>query len=131
MAGITIKLKGPVFDGRASAQARAFCHDLEHEVATEARSKAKDFMAGSFKRPTPYYWTRLMVYPAGGGTRVSDAGIIYGPWLEGVGSRNAPVTRFRGYHSFRRAANAMKGPAVRRIARMVIKRYPALGRGIG
>ena len=32
---------------------------------------------------------------------ISDGGVVYGPWLEGVGSRNA-VTRFKGYGSFRR-----------------------------
>jgi hypothetical protein len=33
---------------------------------------------------------------------------VYGPWLEGVGSRNFPVTRFRGYHAFRVAAQELK-----------------------
>jgi hypothetical protein len=32
---------------------------------------------------------------------ISDGGVVYGPWLEGVGSRN-DVTRFKGYGSFRR-----------------------------
>lgn len=34
---------------------------------------------------------------------VDDGGVIYGPWLEGVGSRNAR-TRFKGYSTFRRMA---------------------------
>lgn len=33
---------------------------------------------------------------------LSDGGVIYGPWLEGVGSRNKS-TRFKGYFSFRAA----------------------------
>ena len=33
---------------------------------------------------------------------VNDSGVVYGPWLEGVGSRNA-TTRFKGYAMFRRA----------------------------
>jgi hypothetical protein len=48
---------------------------------------------------------------------VSDggwSGPVYGPWLEGIGSRNAPVTRFRGYHAFRKASEALQ----RRIAGM-------------
>lgn len=32
---------------------------------------------------------------------ISDGGVIYGPWLEGVGSRN-DTTRFKGYGAFRR-----------------------------
>ncbi len=38
------------------------------------------------------------------GWDVHDSGIIYGPWLEGVGSRNFPVTRFKGYSMFRKVA---------------------------
>ena len=38
------------------------------------------------------------------GWDVHDSGIIYGPWLEGVGSRNYPVTRFKGYSTFRKVA---------------------------
>jgi hypothetical protein len=38
---------------------------------------------------------------------VHDDGVIYGPWLEGTGSRNAPVTRFPGYGSFRRASQQL------------------------
>lgn len=33
---------------------------------------------------------------------VDDGGVIYGPWLEGVSSRNQS-TRFKGYSSFRMA----------------------------
>jgi hypothetical protein len=35
------------------------------------------------------------------GSVVQDGGVIYGPWLEGVGSRNR-TTRFKGYFTFRR-----------------------------
>jgi hypothetical protein len=33
---------------------------------------------------------------------ITDTPVVYGPWLEGVGSRNFPATRFRGYHTFRK-----------------------------
>ena len=39
--------------------------------------------------------------------RIDDSGVVYGPWLEGVGSRNA-TTRFKGYSSFRRTAQKME-----------------------
>jgi hypothetical protein len=45
-------------------------------------------------------------------------GTVYGPWLEGVGSRNAS-TRFKGYWTFRRSTQDIKdnvseiaGPAI-------------------
>ena len=39
--------------------------------------------------------------------RISDGGVLYGPWLEGVGSRNE-TTRFKGYGSFRRTAQELQ-----------------------
>lgn len=33
---------------------------------------------------------------------ITDSNVVYGPWLEGVGSRNR-TTRFKGYAMFRKA----------------------------
>jgi len=53
--------------------------------------------------------------------RIDDGGVVYGPWLEGVGTRNQ-TTRFKGYASFRRTAQYLQknfrricGPAVKRL----------------
>jgi hypothetical protein len=50
---------------------------------------------------------------------------VYGPWLEGVGSRNN-TTRFKGYHAFRNAAQALQqrfeGMGERLLSRNVIRR---------
>ena len=42
--------------------------------------------------------------------RIDDGNVVYGPWLEGNGSRNA-TTRFKGYASFRRVAQWLNGRA--------------------
>ncbi len=39
---------------------------------------------------------------------VHDSGVIYGDWLAGTGSRNAPVTRFKGYNHWRKAAQRIE-----------------------
>ena len=43
----------------------------------------------------------------------TDGGVVYGPWLEGVGSRN-DTTRFKGYHTFRQVGDWLQeqAPAV-------------------
>jgi hypothetical protein len=41
---------------------------------------------------------------------VTTSNATYGPWLEGVGSRNA-TTRFKGYWGFRQAASELDGQA--------------------
>jgi len=39
---------------------------------------------------------------------VTGEDVIYHWWLEGVGSRNFPVTRFKGYGTFRITAEALR-----------------------
>lgn len=41
---------------------------------------------------------------------VTTSNATYGPWLEGVGSRNSS-TRFKGYWGFRQAASELDGQA--------------------
>ena len=38
---------------------------------------------------------------------ITDSGVVYGSWLEGLSSRN-DVTRFKGYSSFRRVAQTLE-----------------------
>ena len=40
--------------------------------------------------------------------RIDDGGVIYGPWLEGITSRNGSRPRFPGYSSFRKASQKME-----------------------
>ncbi len=43
-------------------------------------------------------------------TIVTTSNAMYGPWLEGTGSRNA-TTRFKGYHGYRIAAGELNAEA--------------------
>jgi len=38
---------------------------------------------------------------------ISDGGVVYGPWLEGISSRN-DTTRFKGYATFRRVGEGLR-----------------------
>jgi hypothetical protein len=103
-------LSGPFFERRDSIM-RGIIADLEKETAKFGRGIVLYNLVTSIKDPTPIYWTRLYVDQSadGVGTAIhDDYQIVYGPWLEGVGSRNFPVTRFRGYSSFRKAAQTIE-----------------------
>jgi hypothetical protein len=103
-------LSGPFFERRGEIM-KTIISDLEEETAKFGRGVVLYNLVSSIKHPTPIYWTRLYVDQAadGIGTAIhDDYQIVYGPWLEGVGSRNAPVTRFRGYASFRKAAQTLE-----------------------
>jgi hypothetical protein len=127
MADVSVTVSGPFFDGRDHAVLDAMCDAIAEEVAGEGLQIVRHNSDTSFKTQTPYYITKLRVQDAGVHARdVDDSGVIYGPWLEGVGSRNFPTTRFRGYSMFRRAVQYLNaGPAetiANRVARIFVKR---------
>lgn len=57
---------------------------------------------------------------------VNDGTSVYGPWLEGQGSRNYPVTRFRGYDSAREAAEKLSATADEVAAPVVVQFVEAM-----
>ncbi len=123
MADVTVS--GPFFDGRDHAVIDAMCDAIVEEVADEGRDIVRLNSDTSFKTQTPYYVTRLRVSDAGIHERdVDDSGVIYGPWLEGVGSRNR-TTRFKGYSMFRRATQYLNAGAAETIANRVARIFVA------
>jgi hypothetical protein len=57
--------------------------------------------AGRGKASTGHYRRNVVGKQRGLVGIITDSGVVYGPWLEGTGSRNK-TTRFKGYKSFRR-----------------------------
>lgn len=126
MADIEFKLhvrkRGPILEGRADHVMDEAANAVEDKVAKEAYDKVQQNLAARLKHPTGRYQGSIRVRSLGSLHEVTDGGIIYGPWLEGVGSRNAPVTRFPGYHSFRKAEQTAE-QAAGRIADDVVDHY--------
>jgi hypothetical protein len=118
---IEIIVKGPIFTGSAAVEATRMVDDIRDEVAAFAIEAVQKNLDGSLKNPTPYYETQIQISNLGRDRSVNDRGIVYGPWLEGTGSRNA-TTRFKGYASFRRARQSTEQNA-QRLAERVVKRY--------
>lgn len=101
-------LTGPVFDGRGVVLTDRMVTDIQHAVANYAHDIWSTLMDHHFKHPTGVYQSFAHVVDDGPDTLVNDGyGVTnqlpYGPWLEGIGSRNSPVTRFPGYFSLREA----------------------------
>ena len=105
MTGIDVDISahGPVFDGRAAAAARRYVQAAEEEVAEVGKQIVLAELGRFLKHPTGYYESQIRTERTAGATVVTDGGVIYGPWLDGSGSRNFPATRFRGYPHWRRA----------------------------
>ena len=127
MPGFDIRVntsaRGPMFDGRAQRALQDYKDQIDYRVATEAENLVLDHLGRSIRVRTPYYETRVGVQRSSrGGYEVTDHGVVYGPWLEGTGSRNYPVTRFRGYRAFSRARALIQQKAPG-IARRLLARY--------
>lgn len=107
---IRTRTTGPMFDGRAIAAVHDFADDLEEDGAEMALRSIQRTYATNFQAPTGYYESNVHTSRAADGWEVTDGGLsgpVYGPWLEGVGSRNN-TTRFKGYHAFRKAAQMLE-----------------------
>jgi hypothetical protein len=118
---ITVRVSGPIFDGRAKSAVRSFLTEAKWQVGMDAFSEVHLIMDRSFRNPTPYYETQVTITRQLDDVLIHDRGIIYGPWLEGVGSRNQ-TTRFKGYAMFRRAT-AMVQAKVPFIAARVLRKH--------
>lgn len=125
---IDLDFQGPLFDGRAEQAMKDACDEARDNLADFAEERVLMGTSASFKTRTPYYETRVTTERVSADVSlIWDQGVIYGAWLEGVGSRNAPVTRFGGYHFWRAAKQAVaaRGPQVAELA--VQRHLPEMG----
>ena len=97
----TIELSGPLFEGKLGEDIAEAIADAGIAVAEEAIDQIRNRLDVNLKEPTGYYRSRIDWFPRGDDFVVSDSNVVYGPWLEGVGTRNASSS-FKGYEVFRR-----------------------------
>jgi hypothetical protein len=117
-------VSGPLFNGEAERLTTAMVADIERQVADMGEALVQANLASSLRNPTGFYQSRVQATAAGGDWEITDNGVVYGPWLEGVGSRNR-TTRFKGYASFRRAARELSvraGAIANRVAVQYVRR---------
>jgi len=122
-----VVVKGPLFDGKAQVNLAAFMDEANQEVAYEGQQGVRTLGMSQYQHPTGYYSSNVVAERVSSDqSRVHDSMVVYGPWLEGVGSRNA-TTRFKGYRTWRLTRQDLERKAPR-IAMRVLKRYmPKLG----
>ena len=108
---IVVDLHGPVFGRRIHDLLKDALHDSVRELVALGERWAKERAVevvyshrGAHPdqyRPTGRWLNSLhgeMTGPLAG--TIDDSRLVYGPWLEGVSSRNES-TRFKGYATFR------------------------------
>lgn len=101
----TVKMTadGPVFDGTAGKVVKKQLAAMKQALGAELVLQVQRRLDTVLVNPTGYYRSQIdwLVNQGNGAVIVHDRGVVYGPWLEGTGSRNR-TTRFKGYHTFRK-----------------------------
>lgn len=116
MSVVEVNATGPLFDGQAHVIITRYCRFVEMSIAELGTNMVKEFLGKHFKYdPKPdnagFYQSHIKTDRQIASVVVTDDQVIYGPWLEGSGTRNYPTTRFRGYAAFRTTSRALNGVA--------------------
>ena len=128
MPRTSIEFKGPFFEaGRRNQVMRKLERDTQDEIDQYAVDLVRTLLGAVLKHPTGYYQSKIRAHRHTTHTIIDDDRVVYGPWLEGTGSRNYPVTRFKGYHTFRRAGQILPEKAHAIARRNVSKAVRELG----
>jgi hypothetical protein len=115
---VTVKVgyeaTGPLSDGSAQRWLKDATRAAVQELATAGHGRllqtlrprpAGVYLSVQEARPgsasTGNYRRNISTTITGLNAVITDGGVVYGSWLEGVSSRNT-TTRFKGYASFRR-----------------------------
>jgi len=109
---VEILVSGPLFRGQPGRVIQRGVKKAIQELVEKGEERLAEMLrprpSGVFlsvsearQKRTGHYRRNISSRVSGMQAVISDGGVVYGPWLEGVGSRNA-VTRFKGYGSFRR-----------------------------
>ena len=112
----TVELRGTFFSPGEPYVTKAYLHKAQDRIAGEAQRKVHAFQSLLFRYqsspPTGYAARHIVNRDLGSRHVITDSDIVYGAWLEGLGSRNFPRTRFKGYSIFRRTTRDVQNRAV-------------------
>lgn len=118
---VKVTMTGPLLDGMAPKEIDAFMAEATETVAQEGLDMVRRELRSVLRDPTGHYESKVQTNQVRDDFVVNDSGVVYGPWLEGVSSRNRS-TRFKGYSTFRRTAQRLQDRAVE-IAERVLPEY--------
>ncbi|MFK0140716.1 hypothetical protein [Streptomyces murinus] len=105
---VNFQLKGPIVEGHGALAIRRMTAVAVEEIADYTHHEVLMQLVKVLREPTGYYESRIVKERVSVESySINDSNVIYGPWLEGIGSRNYPVTKFEGYHTFRIVRNRM------------------------
>jgi hypothetical protein len=121
-----VRMSGPILDGRGPEIVRRNTREMESQVADEGLRRVHQRLGQVLKHPTGYYESRVVKTTRSSGYDVDDSRVVYGPWLEGVSSRN-DSTRFKGYHTFQMVGQQLEADTPRIVQEQTRRMIGELG----
>lgn len=116
-----VEVTGPIVTGTARRHGKLMSEEIVDAAGQEALHEVERILDASLQNPTGYYESQITIDRVQKDRVVTDGGVVYGPWLEGVSSRNEK-SRFKGYAAFRRATQRTAG-RVDQIARPIAAKH--------
>ena len=107
---VTIPHTGPLFSAASGALFQRAREDIVQTLAEMAVERLTSAFPTGVPVQSGNYRRNIHATVNGAEAAVDDSGVIYGPWLEGTGSRNE-TTRFKGYSTFRRTGQWLEDQA--------------------
>lgn len=123
----TVTTHGPMFAGNfAEMVIERMGQENQRDVAQEGVNRVQAHLGRVLRNPTGYYSSNVTTDNSVAESSVTDSGVVYGPWLEGVSSMN-DRTRFKGYHTFRIIGQELQGDVAGLIDSNVSRAVKELG----
>ncbi len=110
MISVEVVTSGPFFDGGMSRAVNLGVDEASEKVAQTGVNMVKSRLDTVLVNPTGRYQSQIQTDRSTSGPVVTDGGSVYGPWLEGVSSRNTSA-RFKGYATFRKTSAKLAAAA--------------------
>ncbi len=122
--GVSVTRSGAYFSTDVESGMTRTTEEWTENLAKLGAADIRATQNTTFRTQTPYARLQTEAVPEAPGWKIWDKGLVYGPWLEGTGSRNK-TSRFKGYRIWRSAVSRINARAVS-IGQPIIARW--LGR---
>jgi hypothetical protein len=120
MAEADVQYSGAILTGETEGPMNEITSGIEEALAAKGVKLIQDDFSKVLKHPTGHLSSSVKAIQ-GEPTRITDGGVVYGAWIEGVSRRN-DTSRFKGYATFRRMSQALEEQAAE-IAEQVVSQH--------
>jgi hypothetical protein len=118
----TAKVTGPLFSLGAVITA-TYLEEACTDLAKKGVEKWLYYLDRRLQHPTGYYTSNIHSEQTGiYNSKLNDNGVVYGPWLEGISSRNQS-TSFEGYHSLQDTLRWLESQGGENSNELFVSRY--------